>query len=197
MIRYHWQLVTDQYLNGVFFAISPITGHLFEVEHQCDIYSSVLLRSFFGFNTKRYTGSSSFPIKAPINVPPVNTTEFVKLKYVRAIQWTAKSILSIIPLGIAVGVISCLEKPKNTNVDFDDALSFVANAFGSRSDGNCLQVAVCRYWLLRKLGWTTELHLGVLFPTENMHAWVAYNGQPLLECPDFISHYQSAVVYYG
>jgi hypothetical protein len=197
VIKYHWQLITDQYLDGVSFAISPITGHLFEVTHKRDICRSVLFKLFFGFNTASYTSSSSLPIKAPINVPPVSTTEYVNIRYVRASRWIIESLLSIVPLGLVVGIISCLNSVKGSNVDFNDALSFVAHAFGSRSDGNCLQVAVCRYWLLRKLGWRTELHLGVLFPTENMHAWVVYNGQPLLECPDFISHYQSAVAYHG
>ena len=47
--------------------------------------------------------------------------------------------------------------------------------------GNCLSRSLVLWWLLRRWGIESDLHIGVRRDTENLdaHAWVEYQGQPL------------------
>jgi len=196
MNSYKWRLVSDEYLQGVFFAVAPITGHLFEISNPSDINNSVILKHFFGLNPKKYAETICDSCNLPIEIPPVEKPiSKCKLRYIQIIRRVIDLALMIVPLGFVINLVSIFTPVNLNKFDLKEALSIVAHAFSTHSNGNCLQIAICRYWLFRKLGWSTSIHLGVLFPTEEMHAWVTLQGQPIFECPDFIAHYQTAVIY--
>ena len=196
MMDYKWTIVSDQFLDSVHFVISPCFGHLIEIHDISDLNKSPLMRTVAGFTKRTFSTSlhraQEDPIgcldeKMPSNIyPPINPSLIRKI---------ARVSLHLFPLGFVIYCLFLSTKGGKPVLELSEAVSFVADAFGRRSNGNCLEIALCRYWLFCLLGWRTTIQIGVLFPTEEMHAWVALDGVPLLEDADFVGHYQAAVIY--
>lgn len=116
------------------------------------------------------------------------------------IGWAVKLLLKAFPLFLAIrmiGVFFPLGNSRVSGADRDWEVD-IANEFGVAVDGQCLPRSLCRFAQCRRYGIAdVELVLGVFTPTDEMHAWVEIAGKPLLECPDFLSHYQTCVRYHG
>lgn len=197
MQYYHWSIISDPFLPQTYFVVSPYTGHLLSFSDPSAIHNSIIMRAIGGFKHCRFSSSLSFPENEPFNFTTCGNEDNTLHLRLRAIiiRRTVRTLLKVLPLGVLVYLIIVIVSIRINNVDQARAVSYVANAFGIRSVGNCLEVSICRFWMFRLLGWSATLNIGVLFPTEEMHAWVSLNHVPVLENADFIGHYQVAIAY--
>lgn len=59
--------------------------------------------------------------------------------------------------------------------------------------GRCLAQALALWWVLRRNGVRTSLHLGVQLPGSDLvaHAWIVHNGRVLADKPDVAQQYEA------
>lgn len=104
-------------------------------------------------------------------------------------------LLKYLPLLWAIRLADCLPAPPGLQRCSEKALvtGKLAQLFGRRTHDQCLRMAMERRTYLRWMGMQCQIRIGVFIPTEEMHAWVEINNQPLFESPDFLVHYRVAL----
>ena len=104
-------------------------------------------------------------------------------------------LLKWLPLLWVIKLADLLPPPQRLkkNGDMLLAVGKMAQLFGRRTQGLCLLKAIERRTYLRWLGIESQMRIGIFIPTEEMHAWIEINHQPLLESPDFLAHYRVAL----
>ncbi len=195
---YGWRVISDPHLTSAHFVISPRTGDLIELSEPTQVFESWAMRAIYGFTENTFCPSFSDKVCDPIDPPEINSIEskFDRRDITSApLRCFIRLAIRLLPLSFLVRFGTALIPLNGKPADLPQALHRVACAFGRRSAGNCLELAICRFFLFRMFGWRTTIHIGVLYPTEEMHAWVALNGVPVLEDADVVAHYQTAVFY--
>jgi|GEM_PF-2193252 len=196
---YRWCVISDVYLDNVHFVLSPRTGTLTEISDLKAFFEARLLRFFLGFSKRTFIASIPWPVRDPLDIASGADAPTLCLKTAPAhpMMHAVTMALRILPLWLVIELAALFSEKRAEKLPLNDAVARVAAAFGWRSRGNCLPVSICRFWLLRRLGWKPSIQIGVLFPTEEMHAWVCLDGAPVLEDADMVSHYRVAVQYFG
>lgn len=195
----NWRFLSDPYFNELF-VVLPLTGSLISISSSS---ATIQIHGFWirllGLHINKLRDEQFFAKKSIIDLPPGATLPNSYDRRSKIILIFVKYSLMLLPLGFVVRIVEIFtsmhidRKHKFTRTE----LELVSSAFGRRSKDDCLQMAICRYALLRLLGVESTVCIGVLVPTEEMHAWVEVDGHPILECSDVLVHYQTCLKFSG
>lgn len=197
MIISNWRFLTDPYFDE-HFVVLPLTGNLVSTSsNSVKFRKQGFLIKILGLDVCNLRDEHFFARKSIIDLPLGNSFRSDYNKRSKIILIATKYALLIFPVSFIVRffetIFSILGAPLHKFTQLE--LQIVSIAFGRRSKDNCLQIAICRYALLRLLGIKSTICIGVLVPTEEMHAWVEVSGHPILECSDVLVHYQTCLKY--
>jgi hypothetical protein len=197
MITVNWRFLTDPYFDEQF-VILPLTGNLISVSsNNLKFKKKNFFLRILGLNVHNLRDEQFFEKNSIVDVSSedsLQTDDDSKFKFISIVT---KYSLLIFPVSFVVllfeSIFSIIGAKLHEFTRLE--LKIVAKAFGRRSKDNCLQIAICRYALLRLLGINSTICIGVLVPTEEMHPWVEVKGHPILECNDVLVHYKTCLKY--
>jgi hypothetical protein len=190
---YCWRALHEPGLPELFM-VAPRTGHLLSVAADpADVAPGATL-AWLGLTAATRRGAPAFARGAPLDAAGGPLAAGDPRRRIGAIRRDVLWCLTLLPLSMAIGALEWkFGNPPVAGAAPQAAIAMAARAFGRRSQNDCLPVSLMRYALLRNLGVAADIHLGVLVPTEEMHAWVQIGAQPVLESEDVLMHYQSCV----
>lgn len=190
MMRYRWRYVQDAPGAADHYAISPWWGTLIKT-------AAPLPLPALGLSAAR-RGAPAFDDGAFLSLP--TPPRCAASAAGGMIATSVRLLLAMLPLMAAIHCLAVLFPRRRRAVGLSDATraDLIARQFGVASDGQCLPRTLCRFAACRRLGQADlVIVLGVFTPTDEMHAWLEIDGVPLLECPDFLGHYQASVRYHA
>lgn len=192
-----WTLLTDPEL-PLAFTVVPLTGHLVRFEaapaagtrpgtHWTD--------RLIGLHPGRRLDHETPPALDAIWLAEPATCTEAERQAAQALRKAIQRYLRWLPLGWCVRLNARRRRPRRIRParDLAEALPRIAALTANQARGQCLFTALERHTWLRWYGIPSVLCIGVFVPTEEMHAWVEVAGKPLLESPDVLVHYRTAL----
>lgn len=192
----NWRFLSDPYFIGNKYVVLPLTGTLISISSSRAIIQKLgFLVRLLGLHANSVRDDQFFTSGSIIDLPPSENSSTDNDRRSRFISIFVRYSLMFLPLGLVVRIINtitqmCTDSPNRLT---RRKLELVSTAFGRRSRDDCLHIAICRYALLRLHGINSSICIGVLVPTDEMHAWVEIDGHPILECSDVLVHYQACL----
>lgn len=189
----YWRELHDPFFEHPFIVV-PLTGNLMSVRGGIDAITVRRMARLAGLRPETRMPAARFARKPILDIPDdadAGTPSPVARRIRTCVRW----LLKIFPLGVAVRVLGIVYRPgpRRDIAPADLCLKLLAASFGRRSSDDCLEMALCRYALMRRHGHRCVVSIGLLVPSDEMHAWIEYRGHPLLECEDVLVHYQACL----
>lgn len=172
----------------------PLTGNLISVEGDLDQFTARRAARLAGLRADTRMPSAHFSRQAILDTPideQAGTPSPASSRIRTRVRW----LLKMFPLAVAFRMLNLIFPPA-ANSDIDPGapcLKRLSASFGRRSQDDCLEMALCRYALMRLDGHRCVINIGLLAPSDEMHAWIEYRGHPVLECEDVLVHYQACL----
>jgi len=189
----YWRPIFDPYFDRPFI-VMPLTGNLISVQGDLDQFTARRAARMAGLRAETLMPSAYFARQAILDTPideDAGTPAPAAVRIRTCVRW----LLKMFPLAVAFCLLNLIFSSASNHDMAPKALCLkrLAASFGRRSQDDCLEMALCRYALMRLDGHRCVINIGLLAPSDEMHAWIEYRGHPILECEDVLVHYQACL----
>lgn len=192
----YWRPLFDPYFDRPFIVL-PLTGNLISVQGDLDRFTARRVARLAGLRTDTRRPDACFSRRAILDTP-LDDDAGTPAPAAGRIRSRVRWLLRMFPLAVALRVLDRLFAPAPSCNAEPGAICIkrLAASFGRRSRDDCLEMALCRYALMRLDGHHCVINIGLLVPSDEMHAWIEYRGHPILECEDVLVHYQACLQFF-
>lgn len=189
----YWRPLSDPFFDHPFI-VMPLTGSLISIGCELESFLARRAARVAGLRGGTRRPDAFFARKAVRDTARVADAASPASARIRQL---VRVLLACFPLGVAVRLlgVACPLRRTGGGPVSEATLALLAASFGRRSRDDCLEMALCRYALMRREGHRCAIVIGLLVPSDKMHAWIEHDGHPLLECEDVLVHYQACLAF--
>lgn len=172
----------------------PLTGNLISVQGDLDRFTAGRVARLAGLRAETQMPDACFSRQAILDTP-IGADAGPPSPAAGRIRICVRWLLKMFPLAVAFRLLNLIFRPAGSRDMAPGAICLkrLAASFGRRSQDDCLEMALCRYALMRLDGHRCVVNIGLLAPSDEMHAWIEYRAHPILECEDVLVHYQACL----